>query len=333
MFEIPFPIYGGRDKLLYRATYPVNPDIIKSIISCQLKTHAQQLCNKTFSHASSMPMIGCRLLLEISKALNDAKQNQLPFGGLNIIFAGDFAQLPPVGETRLFSHINIRDARSTKHIWKVTVVIGQYRRHYNGNHEAAGTGKKSVYKPIWQTDNFNVLNSKQLKTSDFMNPNVNWGNVPIIVSNNESKLNVRATVDFAAKAGRQMHGTGPQTAEGTLRRVPMHEMLYDRWDIKIRACRKTGTTHTSPTLLVAWTAFNKQTFSSHRAHARAPLYMTQKHKWSINQMERTSLEQTKASSATRTGGRSLFHQKTQRLVHLPKVNTHQMTYASGKKNM
>jgi hypothetical protein len=33
-----------------------------------------------------------------------------------------------------------------------------------------------------------------------MNPKGDWGNVPIIVSNNESKdaLNVRATVDFAA---------------------------------------------------------------------------------------------------------------------------------------
>jgi hypothetical protein len=57
-------------------------------------------------------MIGCRLLLKISKALNDAKQNQLPFGGLNRFFAGDFAQLPPVRETRLFSHMNTHDAKT-----------------------------------------------------------------------------------------------------------------------------------------------------------------------------------------------------------------------------
>lgn len=58
--------------------------------------------------------IGCRLLLKISEALSDAKQSQLPFGGMNIILAGDFAQLPPVSETRLFSHINIHDAKNVE---------------------------------------------------------------------------------------------------------------------------------------------------------------------------------------------------------------------------
>lgn len=30
------------------------------------------------------------------------------FGGINIIFVGDFAQLPPVGETQLYLHIDTR---------------------------------------------------------------------------------------------------------------------------------------------------------------------------------------------------------------------------------
>ena len=51
-------------------------------------------------------MIGCRLLLKISQALNNAKENQSPFGGINIVFTGDFAQLPPVGDPCLFSHID-----------------------------------------------------------------------------------------------------------------------------------------------------------------------------------------------------------------------------------
>lgn len=48
-------------------------------------------------------MIGCTLLLQIHDALVDAKGCTEPFGGMSIIFAGDFAQLPPVNQTKLFS--------------------------------------------------------------------------------------------------------------------------------------------------------------------------------------------------------------------------------------
>lgn len=64
-------------------------------------------------------------------------------------------------------------------------------------------------------DNFNLLNSKQLKKSDFMNLESDWRNVLIIVSNNECKnaLNKRANADFAAKTGRCMHWYWLQTQE------------------------------------------------------------------------------------------------------------------------
>src|SRR6266511_613600 len=50
-------------------------------------------------------MIGCRLLLQIHEALCEAKENSNIFGGINIIFVGDFAQLPPVGDVKSYSHI------------------------------------------------------------------------------------------------------------------------------------------------------------------------------------------------------------------------------------
>ena len=50
-------------------------------------------------------MIGCRLLYDISRALSVAKENPAPFGGINVIFAGDFAQLPPIGDKRLYSKV------------------------------------------------------------------------------------------------------------------------------------------------------------------------------------------------------------------------------------
>jgi len=50
-------------------------------------------------------MIGYRLLLQIHEALCEAKENSNLFGGINIIFVGDFAQLPPVGDVKLYTHI------------------------------------------------------------------------------------------------------------------------------------------------------------------------------------------------------------------------------------
>jgi hypothetical protein len=48
---------------------------------------------------------GCALPNDISKALSIAKGNTDAFGGINIIFAGDFSQLPPVGQKRLYANI------------------------------------------------------------------------------------------------------------------------------------------------------------------------------------------------------------------------------------
>jgi ATP-dependent exoDNAse (exonuclease V) alpha subunit len=51
-------------------------------------------------------MVGYALLNDISHALSVAKGNYLAFGGINVVFAGDFAQLPPVGQTHLYSHLD-----------------------------------------------------------------------------------------------------------------------------------------------------------------------------------------------------------------------------------
>ena len=53
------------------------------------------------------------MLYQISEALIKAKGNTSPFGGINLIVAGDFAQLPPVGETRLTASIDTSQSRHT----------------------------------------------------------------------------------------------------------------------------------------------------------------------------------------------------------------------------
>lgn len=48
-------------------------------------------------------MISCEFLLDISNALSIARNDPREFGGINIIFKGDFCQLSPVGGTPLYS--------------------------------------------------------------------------------------------------------------------------------------------------------------------------------------------------------------------------------------
>ncbi|KAG1901513.1 uncharacterized protein F5891DRAFT_950371, partial [Suillus fuscotomentosus] len=59
-------------------------------------------------------MISCDFLTKIHDALVDAKGNTAPFGGMNIIFAGDFAQLSPVSGKQLYAHLDLRRCATTQ---------------------------------------------------------------------------------------------------------------------------------------------------------------------------------------------------------------------------
>ena len=159
-------------------------------------------------------MLGCKLLLKISEALNDAKQNELPFGGINIIFAGDFAQLPPVGDTRLFARIKTHDVQTTqgnqnifgKLLWlsvKTIVILTEVMRQQGSVNDEFVALLNRLRDGKCTLDDYSILNSRRLHAGS----DGDWSDVPIIVSNNDCKdaLNIKAAINFATKTNKALH--------------------------------------------------------------------------------------------------------------------------------
>jgi PIF1-like helicase len=82
-----------------------------------------------FLVVDEISMGGCHKLRRISKALKRFKGNSLPFGGLYVLFIGDFQQLKPVKDRPLFVEPLLRQ-KSGKSIKKK--VEDEYRRARDG---------------------------------------------------------------------------------------------------------------------------------------------------------------------------------------------------------
>ncbi|KAJ7205797.1 hypothetical protein GGX14DRAFT_367769 [Mycena pura] len=178
-------------------------------------------------------MVGCAFLLKISQALNDAKGNVAPFGGVNIIFAGDFAQLPPVGETKLLAKLNTSVESATgpkgqdrimgKLLWlsvNTVVMLKRIERIRRRRNESTGEVDDADPEAVrfvellsrlregrCTEDDFNLLNTRLVTQ---LRPNWNecrLRNVPIIVSQNRLKdaLNEKASIAYAARSDRDLH--------------------------------------------------------------------------------------------------------------------------------
>ena len=92
-------------------------------------------------------MVGCRLLAKLSGNITRAKHSDpdVPFGGLDIIFFGDFVQFPPVLDTPLF--------------WR-----------YNNDDIPASTSQSSVQRElgraIWKQLTHVILLDQQMRITD-----------------------------------------------------------------------------------------------------------------------------------------------------------------------
>jgi ATP-dependent exoDNAse (exonuclease V) alpha subunit len=161
-------------------------------------------------------MIGCRLLLEIHEALCEAKESSLPFGGIHIIFVGDFAQLPPVGDTKLYSHLQkerVATQNGQKNVFGKLlsvdkVIILNELVQQNSDKDAQFTALLTRLRTgLCTQEDYEFLTARLLRKrkTNFSDPT--WAGVPIIVSNNDVKdnFNMESARAFAACTKQHLH--------------------------------------------------------------------------------------------------------------------------------
>ncbi|KAH7924617.1 hypothetical protein BV22DRAFT_993914, partial [Leucogyrophana mollusca] len=163
-------------------------------------------------------MIGCNFLVQISEALATAKGNGLAFGNMNIIFAGDLAQLPAVGQTRLYARVKTRKVSTTygqntifgKLLWlsvKTVVLLTEVMRQSGNENERFVTLLGRLRHGKCTEEDYQLLNTRLVSNVKPDWEPSGWSNAPIIVSSNDvkDKLNARATAEFAYRTGRKLH--------------------------------------------------------------------------------------------------------------------------------
>jgi len=119
------------------ATLLVGGTIICSILGLSIDKHA--IVNKLnwivniwptieFIIIDEISMVGCNMIVTIHLKLQKLKPNILPFGGMNIMFMGDFLQFPPINDTPLYltniqTNLCIHKTNSKKIISKIYGIL------------------------------------------------------------------------------------------------------------------------------------------------------------------------------------------------------------------
>lgn len=162
-------------------------------------------------------MVGCKLLAKVSEALSDAKSSESAFGGMSVILAGDFAQLPPVSETRLYAWVNTTQGASTssgqdvvmgKLLWlsfNVVVILREVMRQKGD--QAFIDLLSRLREGKCTHDDYVALSQRVLHNVAEEVQHPAWGAAPTIIYDNAAKdaMNELAAVSYAEAMGRELH--------------------------------------------------------------------------------------------------------------------------------
>ena len=184
------------------------------------KTLIKLWANIDFLFIDEYSMIGCHMLYKIHLALTVAKECSKPFGGINIIFAGDFCQLPAVGDTRLYT--SFRKCGTTTHesrnldnvygrlLWlsirNIIVFQTVERQRGTGASELISLLSRLREGRCTKLD-YEFLCTRLAKNLVSTADVSQWKDAPIIVTENATKdaLNIAATQAYARQTGRHLY--------------------------------------------------------------------------------------------------------------------------------
>ena len=167
----------------------------------------KQWKNVRFLIIDESSLVGLKMLNEININLQLAKNSTKPFGGLHILFSGDFAQLSPVSQKALYfrpeeERLNLRQSNESfallnagRLLWKQlthSIILTEQCRQTTDKEFSAllsrlrnGTATEESLK-----SDFALLNNRIVNESNFMTND--WRDAPIIVGRNllREKLNL-----------------------------------------------------------------------------------------------------------------------------------------------
>jgi hypothetical protein len=146
-------------------------------------------CN--FLILDEVSMLRCTKLTKISQALQKNKSNSLAFGGIHVLFSGDFFQLPAIGDISLYHRswkggYNVKTVEMGMNLWrnivKTTVLLKEHYRAPN----------PSVYGVMERLRQGALLpkDIKKIKSRVFGHPNgpnpfdPKWQDAPLITPRN-----------------------------------------------------------------------------------------------------------------------------------------------------
>ena len=167
-----------------------------------------------------LSMIGCEMLQNISRALTEAKGMTTAFGGVNVILAGDFAQLPPIGDTRLYKDINTTSSNAGvtnraqgkilgRLLWlsfEAVVILHETMRQSGSENDAFVDLLGRLRDGVCNGSDFDMLSSRCMRLGSLPDDD-SWKSAPVVVTNNASRdaINRRAAEVFAERAGKELH--------------------------------------------------------------------------------------------------------------------------------
>ena len=163
-------------------------------------------------------MIGCNFLMSISDVLCDITGILAPYGGISVIFAGNFGQLPPVGQSSLYSRIPTQ-GQTTHHVQRqvmgkllwlsvnTVVLLSQVMRQSGDMNACFVDLLHRLRLGRCSEQDFHLLRTCLLSNVALDWTQQEWLEAPTIVSCNETKdkINEAVAAAFTHCAGIEMH--------------------------------------------------------------------------------------------------------------------------------